>query len=96
MNLANMKPDNAVSTGLGLGMGLALTNYMYQTTNPYRKTAKPIIICLKCQGKNAIENQFCWHCGSGIYPQSKIQCPKCEATTPSMKYCGNCGSKLKK
>ncbi len=91
-----MKPKNAVSTGLGFGMGLALTNYMCQTMKPYGKTAKPIIICLKCQGKNALENEFCWHCGSAIYPQSRTQCIKCKATVPSMEYCGNCGSKLKK
>jgi rRNA maturation endonuclease Nob1 len=91
-----MKPANAVSTGLGFGIGLALTNYMYQTMKPYGKTAKPIIICLKCQGRNALENEFCWHCGSAIYPQSRTQCTKCKTTVPSMNYCGNCGSKLKK
>jgi rRNA maturation endonuclease Nob1 len=91
-----MKAGDAVSTGLGLGMGLALTNYMFQATKPFEKTAKPLIICLKCQGRNALENEFCWHCGSALYPQSRTQCNKCKATVPSMKYCGNCGSKLKK
>jgi predicted amidophosphoribosyltransferase len=91
-----MKANNAVSTGLGLGIGFALTNYMFQTMKPYSKTAKPLVICLKCQGKNALENRFCWNCGSAIYPQSRIQCTKCKATVPSMKYCGNCGYRLKK
>lgn len=90
-----MKAEDSVSTGLGLGMGLALTNYMFQTTKPTRG-AKPIIICLKCQGKNTLENKFCWHCASALSPQAKTQCTKCKATVPSMKYCGNCGSKLKK
>jgi hypothetical protein len=91
-----MKAGDAVSTGLGLGMGLALTGYMFQTMKPYGKSAKPLIVCLKCQGKNALENEFCWHCGSALHPQSQIQCNKCKATVPSMKYCGNCGSKLEK
>ncbi len=91
-----MKADNAVSSGLGLGIGLALTNYMHQTMKPYGKTATPLIICLKCQGKNTLENRFCWHCGSALYPQPQTQCTKCKAIVPSMKYCGNCGSKLKK
>jgi predicted amidophosphoribosyltransferase len=91
-----MKAGDTVSTGLGLGMGLTLISYMYQTMNTYCKTAKPVVICLKCQGRNTIENRYCWHCGSAIYPQSTTQCTKCKATVPSMKYCGNCGSKLKK
>ena len=90
-----MKANDEVSTGLGLGMGLALTNYMFQTMKSYGKKAKPLIICLECQGRNALENEFCWHCGSTIYPQSRTQCTKCKATVPTMKYCGNCGSRLK-
>ena len=91
-----MKAGDAVSAGLGLGMGLALTSYMFQATKPFEKTGKPLIVCLKCRGRNALENEFCWHCGSALYPQSQTQCNKCKATVPSMKYCGNCGFKLKK
>jgi len=94
--LANMKGGDAVSTGLGLGLGLALTNYMFQATKPSEKTAKPLIVCLKCQGGNALENKFCWHCGSALYPPSVAQCSKCKAAVPAMTYCGNCGSQLKK
>lgn len=86
---------NAVSAGLGLGVGLVLVPYVFQAMAPSGRAVKTVIVCLNCGGKNAEEFKFCGHCGHSLYPPPRVQCQKCGATVPSMKFCENCGTKLK-
>ena len=86
---------NAVSVGLGLGVGLVLVPCMFQAMTPSIRVVKTVIVCLSCGGKNAEEFKFCGHCGRFLYPPPRVQCPKCGATVLSMKFCENCGTKLK-
>ena len=86
---------NAVSVGLGLGVGLVLVPRMFQAMTPSSRVVKTVTVCLSCGGKNAEEFKFCGHCGRFLYPLPRVQCPKCGATVPSMKFCESCGTKLK-
>jgi hypothetical protein len=86
---------NAVSAGLGLGVGLVLVPCVFQAMAPPGRVVKTVIVCLNCGGKNAEGFKFCGHCGHPLYPPPRIQCQKCGATVPSMKFCENCGTKLK-
>jgi len=88
---------NAFYAGIGLAMGLTMTQYMFQTLKPPEKIVRQVIICLRCGNKNPSENKFCGKCGQALYPPPLIQCRKCGAVMPSnMKFCGNCGSLLRK
>jgi len=86
---------NAVSAGLGLGLGLILVPYVFQAMASSSRIVKTVIVCLSCGGKNAEDFKFCGHCGRALYPPARVQCPKCGATVPGMKFCENCGIKLK-
>ena len=85
----------AVSAGLGLGLGLFLVPHMFQAMAPNRRITRTVIICLSCRGKNTEDFRFCGHCGRALYPPPRIQCPRCDKTVPAMKFCENCGAKLK-
>jgi len=95
LNVAHIRPGNAVSTGVGLGLGLAMSNYIYQALRPYEALTE-VIVCLNCRKRNSIEDKYCWECGRPLYPMPTIQCSNCKANVPSMKYCGNCGAELRK
>jgi rRNA maturation endonuclease Nob1 len=86
---------NAVSAGLGLGMGLFLVPYMFKAMVPSSKIVKAVIVCLSCGDTNAEDFKFCGNCGRALYPPPRVQCPKCGATVPSMKFCESCGTNLK-
>jgi len=86
---------NAVSAGLSFGLGLVFVPYMFQAMAPCRRIVKTVIVCLSCGGKNPEDFKFCGHCGRSLYPQPRVQCPKCGATVPGMKFCEGCGAKLK-
>jgi membrane protease subunit (stomatin/prohibitin family) len=92
--MANIRVGNAAAAGAGLGLGLVLANYAFQAVTPLHRTMRQQIVCLKCAGKNPVENKYCWQCGQAFYPSPTIQCPKCGTKVPSMKYCGNCGTRL--
>jgi rRNA maturation endonuclease Nob1 len=97
MNMSKYGFGNAFSAGIGLAMGLTMTQYMFQTMKPPEKPVKQVIVCLKCGNKNLGENKFCGQCGQALYPPPPIQCPRCLAIVPSnMKFCGRCGSPLRK
>lgn len=85
----------AFPAAIGLGLGIILVPNMFQTMSPSNRLAKVVIVCLKCGGKNAEEFKFCGHCGNPLYPPPRIECPKCGLIVPSMKFCENCGTKLK-
>jgi len=88
---------DAFSAGLGLALGLTMTQYMFQVMKPPEKIIKQVIICLKCGNRNPIENKFCGRCGQALYPAPPIQCSRCGAFMPAnMKFCGRCGSLLRK
>ena len=95
MRYTNVGVGNAVSAGLGFGLGLILVPYMFQAMASSSRIAKTVIVCLSCGGKNIEDFKFCGHCGRALYPPPRVQCPKCSATVPGMKFCGNCGTKLK-
>ncbi|MEM2281747.1 MAG: zinc ribbon domain-containing protein [Candidatus Bathyarchaeia archaeon] len=87
----------AFSAGLGFALGLTLAQWMLQTLKPWEKPVKQVVVCLKCGGKNSVENKFCWHCGQALYPPPPIRCLKCGLSMPqNMKFCWICGSPLKK
>jgi ribosomal protein L40E len=86
----------AFSAGIGLAFGLTMAQYMFQAMKPPEKMIKQVIVCLRCGGKNPVENKFCGQCGHALYPPPPIQCPKCGATMPfNMSFCRRCGSPLK-
>jgi rRNA maturation endonuclease Nob1 len=95
--MATLRVGEAFSAGIGLAMGLAMAQYMFQVTRPYERAIKQVIVCLKCGSKNPIENKFCGQCGQAFYPGPPIKCPKCGAMMSSnMNFCGNCGISLRK
>jgi predicted amidophosphoribosyltransferase len=94
--MAHIKPGDAVSAGVGLGLGLAMSSYMFQAMKPPEVLAKQVIVCLNCRNRNSMENKYCWQCGQPLYPLATTQCAKCKANVPSLAYCGNCGTKLRK
>jgi rRNA maturation endonuclease Nob1 len=97
IKMSKYSVGNAFSAGIGLAMGLTMTQYMFQAMRPPEKMIKQVIICLKCLSKNPSENKFCGQCGQPLYPPPPIQCPRCLALIPSyMKFCGKCGSPLRK
>jgi len=95
--MAAIRVGDAFSTGMGLGLGLMMTQYMFQVMKPPERIIKQVIVCLRCGTKNPIENKFCGQCGQAFYVGPPIKCPKCSATMPSkMNFCGNCGLSLRK
>jgi ribosomal protein L40E len=95
MNKYNI--SGAFSAGLGLAMGFTMAQYASQIMMPRERIVKQVVICLKCGGKNPVENKFCGECGQALYPPPPIQCPTCMALMPpNVKFCGRCGSLLKK
>lgn len=88
--------SGAFSTGIGLATGLIMAQYAFRAIGPPEKTAKQVIICLRCDSKNPEENKFCGQCGQALYPLPPVNCPRCMATMSSkMNFCGRCGSQLK-
>jgi rRNA maturation endonuclease Nob1 len=86
----------AFSAGIGLALGLTMTQYMFQAMRPPEKRIKQVIVCLRCGSKNPVENKFCGQCGQSLYPPPPVKCPKCGATMPpNLNFCGRCGSPLK-
>ncbi|MBX5329093.1 MAG: zinc-ribbon domain-containing protein [Candidatus Bathyarchaeota archaeon] len=88
--------SEAFSAGIGLALGLTMTQYISQAMKPPEKIIRQVIICLRCGSKNPVENKFCGQCGKSLYPPPPTQCLKCGATVPSnIKFCIKCGSPLK-
>jgi len=95
--MAAIRVGDAFSAGIGLALGLAMTQYMFQAMRPPERIIKQVIVCLKCGSKNPIENKFCGQCGQAFFTGPPIKCPKCSAMMPStMNFCGNCGLRLRK
>ncbi|MEM2104493.1 MAG: zinc ribbon domain-containing protein [Candidatus Bathyarchaeia archaeon] len=87
----------AFSAGLGLALGLTMAQYLFQALRPLGKPVKQVVICLKCGGKNLVENKFCGQCGCSLYPQPLTRCLKCGFHMPSnLNFCWICGSPLTK
>jgi rRNA maturation endonuclease Nob1 len=99
INLKNMTTHNvgeAFSAGLGLAMGLMISQSLFQIMQPQQRIVKQVVVCLKCGGKNPVENKFCGRCGKALYPPAPVNCPSCGTPMPPhMKFCGKCGSPLK-
>lgn len=94
-NDASFNFGDAISAGLGVGMGLVLVPYMLQKPH-FNKVPKIVIVCLNCQSKNPQDFKFCGHCGQALYPSKQLRCLKCNTIVPDTKFCGNCGTELKK
>jgi rRNA maturation endonuclease Nob1 len=82
-----------MSGAFSFGIGIAIGKYMVKVMMPMK--IKKVIICQNCAAKNPVENNFCSNCGQRFYPQ-KIECQKCGESVSDMKFCGFCGSPLKK
>jgi predicted amidophosphoribosyltransferase len=99
INLKNMTTHNvgeAFSAGSGLAMGLMISQSLFQIMQPQQRIVKQVVVCLKCGGKNPVENKFCGRCGKALYPPAPVNCPSCGTPMPPhMKFCGKCGSPLK-
>jgi ribosomal protein L40E len=97
INLTKSSVSEAFSAGIGLALGLTMSQYMFKAMRPPEKMIKQVIICLRCGSKNPVENKFCGQCGQAFYPPSSIHCPKCGFSMPlNMNFCGRCGSPLRK
>ena len=83
------------SAGLGMAMGLIMGHNMVKAVMPRQAVVKKFVVCQNCSVKNPVENKFCVNCGQRFYP-IKIKCQKCGIKVPAMKFCGNCGSHLKR
>jgi len=96
MKMKNINARDAFSTGIGLAFGLAITRAIFQITKTSKSTQQ-VVVCLKCGGKNSIENKFCWQCGRFLHPPPFVECVKCGARMPSnWNFCGICGASLRK
>jgi rRNA maturation endonuclease Nob1 len=94
--MANSSFTDAFSMGIGLALGLGVAQSVAYVMVPSKRVVKQVLLCLKCGGKNALENKFCWHCGHPFYLASNVRCPKCGSSMPGTdNYCANCGSSLK-
>jgi len=94
--MVDINVSDAFSAGIGLALGLAMPQHMFRFMKPQERITRQVIVCLRCRGKNPVENKFCGQCGKPLYPPPQVQCPKCHAAmSSSMNYCGSCGSKLK-
>jgi len=96
--MATIRVGDAVSTGIGLALGLTMAQFMFQAMrSPETVVKKQVIVCLKCGSKNPVENKFCGQCGQAFYMGPPAKCPKCGSFMPgNMNFCGNCGSPLRK
>jgi len=95
--MSKVSVGEAFSVGLGVGIGMIMSQQIAQAMKPSEKLIKQIIICHVCGSKNPVENKFCGQGGHALYPPPPIQCPRCTALMPSnMKFCGRCGSLLQK
>jgi len=95
--MATINAGEAFSAGIGLAIGLSMTQYMFQFMRPTERIIKQVIVCLNCGSKNPVENKFCGQCGKAFYLGPPIKCPKCGAMMPAnMNFCGNCGLSLRK
>ncbi len=95
--MVDVNVSDAFSAGIGLALGLTMTQHMFHFMKPQKMIKKKqVIVCLNCRSKNSVENKFCGQCGKPLYPSALVQCLKCHTAMPSsMNYCGSCGSKLK-
>jgi len=95
--LAKSIVGEAFSAGVGLALGLAMAQSIFQTFRLPEKVVKQVIVCLNCGSRNPVENRFCGHCGQALYPPPPIQCPKCGVPMPrNINFCWRCGSPLRK
>jgi len=88
--------SEAFSAGLGVALGLVMSQLILQATRPPEKVAiEGVLVCQKCAAQNPMENKFCGNCGSSLKPE-EIECPKCKSKNPSTStFCGSCGAKLR-
>jgi membrane protease subunit (stomatin/prohibitin family) len=93
--MPNLDAGKAFSTGVGLAVGLMMTNSMFPVIKPPERVEQAIL-CQKCGGRNPEQNRFCSECGRNLYPPLQTQCPKCGVTVAAMKFCGVCGALLQK
>jgi ribosomal protein L40E len=95
--MVNSNIADAFSAGLGVTLGLTMAQYIFQSLYPLEEKVKQVIICLRCNYKNPVENKFCGECGHPLYPPPPILCKKCRFLMASdMNFCGRCGSSLRK
>jgi len=93
--MSNIRISDAFLAGVGLAVSLSLANCIFQSLK-FEKI-RQVIFCLKCGGKNALKNKFCWQCGQPLYPQPLTKCPKCKAQMScSWNFCEICGASLRK
>jgi rRNA maturation endonuclease Nob1 len=84
----------AFSAGLGMALGLVMSQHVLQAMRPLEKLVKRVLVCHKCAVQNPIDYNFCGNCGQSLYPPPQIACQKCGSKMPvTMRFCGNCGSK---
>ena len=91
-----MSAGEAFSAGVGLSIGLVMSQHLLRTIVKPEIPAKKVVICQKCAAKNHVDNKFCNNCGQSLYPPPKIKCQNCLSEMPvTMNFCGDCGAALK-
>jgi len=94
--MTNHSIGEAFSTGLGLAIGLMMSQSIFQNMKTSQRVTRQVVVCLKCGGKNPVENRFCGQCGQALYPPAPINCPACGTPMPSnINFCRQCGFQLK-
>ena len=93
-----MSMGEAFSAGLGMALGLVMSQHMLQAMRPTERVGvKHVLICKKCAAQNPIDYKFCGNCGQRLYPLPKNTCQKCDSKmTDTVKFCGKCDSALPK
>jgi uncharacterized OB-fold protein len=85
----------AFSAGLGMALGLVMSQHMLQAMGPPEKLVKRVLVCHNCCIQNPIVYRFCGNCGQSLYPPPQIACQKCGSKMPvTMRFCGDCGSEI--
>lgn len=78
--------------GMGLGVGMAMTNGAQQMT-PTNTAIPNTVQCQACHGEMARDARFCPHCGASA--QEVQECPHCKAPiTGKFKFCPHCGKSM--
>ncbi len=92
----NVSAGQAFQGGMGLALGLALAGSMYSLLKYPDGAVRQVILCQRCRNRNPDGNRFCNECGRPLYPPPQVTCPKCAAPVAALKYCGECGTLLRR
>jgi rRNA maturation endonuclease Nob1 len=92
--VGSVNVGKAFSTGIGIALGLTMANYTFTALKPPERPS--CIVCQNCGNRNPEENKFCHECGRPLYPPPRTLCTKCGTTVNATRFCGVCGTLLRR